>query len=143
MWYSYALIRIVPRVERGEFLNVGAVVFAREGPFLGARMAFDRSRLAVLDPTIDMPMVERHLGTFLAISIGDPAGGPIAALPVPERFHWLVAPRSTMIQTSPVHEGRSANPQSALDEVISELVLVSPPTASGTGEPQAAGADGA
>lgn len=141
MWYSYALIRIVPRVERGEFLNVGAVVFAREGPFLGARIDFDRSRLAVLDPATDMPTVERHLDMFVAICNGDPAGGPIAALPAPERFHWLVAPRSTIIQTSPVHEGRAANPQSALDDVISELV--SPPTARQPGEPQAAGADGA
>ncbi|GAC1316886.1 MAG: DUF3037 domain-containing protein [Chloroflexota bacterium] len=141
MWYSYALIRLVPRVERGEFLNVGAVVFAREGPFLAARTEFDPLRVALLDPAIDMLTVERHLGTFLAICRGDHAGGPIAALPIPERFHWLVAPRSTMIQTSPVHEGRSGDPQSALDELIRELV--SPPVRSNGGERQAAGADGA
>ena len=141
MWYSYALIRVVPRVERGEFLNVGAVVFAREGPFLGARIELDPSRLALLDPTMDTRTVARHLETFLAICTGDPSGGPIAALPAPERFHWLVAPRSTMIQTSPVHEGTSASPQSALDEVMRELV--SPPAASGLDESQAVGADGA
>ncbi len=122
MWYSYATIRLVPRVEREEFINVGVVLFAREQLFLGARIEMDRDRLSLLAPDLDLDLVERHLRTFLDICDGDPAGGPLAALPPPERFHWLVAPRSTMIQTSAVHVGQSDEPERALEQLLDELV---------------------
>jgi Protein of unknown function (DUF3037) len=133
VWYSYALVRVVPRVERGEFLNVGVVLFSRELDFLGARFEVDQLRLRSLAPSVDMALVERHLRVFEAICDGLDEGGPIAALPKPERFHWLVAPRSTMIQTSPVHVGRSQNIQRALEDLLHEFVRL----------PQAAGAEGA
>jgi len=122
VWYSYAIIRVVPRVERGEFLNVGVVLFAREQEFLGARIEADPRRLLGLAANLDLGAVERHLATFQAITDGVPAGGPIAALPPAERFHWLVSPRSTMIQTSPVHVGRSADPARALEDLLEEFV---------------------
>ena len=131
MWYSYAIIRLVPRVERGEFLNVGVVLFAREQDFLGARIEADPRRLLNLAADLDLGAVERHLSTFQAITEGAPAGGPIAALTRPERFHWLVSPRSTMIQTSPVHVGRSADPERALEELLDEFVR---PLAQGAGQ---------
>jgi hypothetical protein len=127
VWYSYAIVRVMPRVERGEFLNAGVVLFAREGDFLGASMDLDSRRLLSLAPNVDLGAVERHLATFLAITRGEASGGPIAVLPAPERFHWLVAPRSTMIQTSPVHVGRSADPASALQELLREFVQPTPP----------------
>jgi hypothetical protein len=122
VWYSYSIIRVVPRVERGEFVNVGVVLFAREQEFLGARIEVDPQRLLSLAANLDLGAVEGHLATFQAITDGLPAGGPIAALPRPERFHWLVSPRSTMIQTSPVHVGRSADPGRALDDLLEEFV---------------------
>jgi hypothetical protein len=123
VWYSYAIVRVVPRVERGEFVNVGVVLFAREQGFLGARFALDFERLRTLAPDVDLGTIERHLLTFEAVCAGDAAGGPIAAMPASERFHWLVAPRSTVIQTSPVHPGRSEAPERALDELMAEFVL--------------------
>jgi len=122
VWYSYATIRLVPRVEREEFINVGVVLFAREQRFLAARIDLDRDRLAAFAPELDLDLVERHLRTFLDICAGDPRGGPLAELPTPERFLWLVAPRSTIIQTSAVHVGRSDDPEQALLEVLAELV---------------------
>jgi hypothetical protein len=129
VWYSYAIVRVVPRVERGEFLNVGVVLFSRELDFLAARFEVDEARLRALASEVDIPTVERHLRTFEAICAGEAEGGPIAALPRPERFHWLVAPRSTMIQTSPVHVGQSGDPERALDVLLNEFVRtrVSPP----------------
>jgi Protein of unknown function (DUF3037) len=122
VWYSYAVVRVVPRVERGEFLNVGVVLFSREVDFLCARFEPDVDRLRSLAPGIDIATVERHLATFLAICEGTAVGGPIAALPKPERFHWLVAPRSTMIQTSPVHVGRAQDAERALEDLLNEFV---------------------
>jgi DUF3037 family protein len=138
VWYSYALVRVVPRVERGEFLNVGVVVFSRELDFLGARFEVDDARLRSLAPDVDATLVQRHLGVFEAICEGSEEGGPIAALPKPERFHWLVAPRSTMIQTSPVHVGRSQNVERALDDLLDEFVRLPRAT-----RVQVAGTDGA
>jgi len=106
---------VVPRVERGEFLNVGVILFAREQDFLAACIELDAGRLLGLAPGLDVAVVERHLRTFADICAGDARGGPVAALPPPERFHWLVAPRSTMVQTSPVHVGLCADPRPALD----------------------------
>lgn len=131
MWYSYAVVRVVPRVERGEFLNVGVVLFGREQGFLEARFEMDAARLRSLAPDVDLATVARHLATFQAVCQGEPAGGPIAALPPPERFHWLVAPRSTVIQTSPVHAGRSDDLHRALNELLNEFVR---PVGRGPGE---------
>jgi hypothetical protein len=122
VWYSYAVVRVVPRVERGEFINVGVVLFGREQDFLEARLDVDEGRLRILAPSVDIPTVERHLAMFRAICEGAAEGGPIAALPKPERFHWLVAPRSTMIQTSPVHVGRSKDAERALEDLLDEFV---------------------
>jgi hypothetical protein len=109
-------------VERGEFLNVGVVLFARERAFLKASFEVDEPRLRCLAPDVDLSAVERHLHTFNAVCDGHPEGGPIAAMPMPERFHWLVSPRSTMIQTSEVHPGRSDDPEAALQELLDEFV---------------------
>lgn len=126
VWYSYAIIRVVPRPERGEFLNVGVVLFARTARFLAARIAIDRSRLCAFAPELDLATVERHLAAFIAVCDGAPDGGPIAALPPSERFHWLTAPRSTVIQISPVHTGHTDNPQTALDNLFNALVAPLP-----------------
>ena len=122
MWYSYATVRVVPRVERGEFLNVGVIVFAREQGFLAGRVEVDAARLLALAPDLDVGPVDRHLRTMLSVCAGEADGGPVAALPAAERFHWLVAPRSTVIQMSPVHVGRADDPALALEELMAELV---------------------
>jgi hypothetical protein len=121
-WYSYAIVRAVPRVERGECVNVGIILFARERGFLDARIELDESRIRALSPVVDMVELRRHLRAFEAVCRGDDDGGPVAALPPSERFHWLTSPRSTVIQTSPVHVGRCDDPAAALDELLDELV---------------------
>jgi len=103
--YDYAVIRIVPRVEREEFINAGVVVFCPEKRYLAARVSLDEERLRALWPEADIEMVREHLAAIERICAGDPAAGPIAALSQRERFHWLVAARSTVIQPSPVHTG--------------------------------------
>jgi hypothetical protein len=128
VWYSYAIVLLVPRVERGEFLHDVVVLISREQEVCRASVELDTPRLLSLAPNIDLDAVQRHLGTLLAICEGRPAGGPIAALNAPERFYWLVAPRSTMIQTSPVHVGRSDDePDAALENLLAEFVRL--PTA--------------
>ena len=122
VWYSYAIVRVMPHVERGEFLNVGVVLFSRELDFLAARIEADEHRLRSLAPDVDVSLVDRHLSTFRAIADGDVGGGPIADLPKPDRFYWLVAPRSTMIQTSPVHVGRSDDPRRTLEDLLDDFV---------------------
>jgi hypothetical protein len=124
---------VVPRVERGEFLNVGVVLFSRELDVLDARIELDEARLASLAPNVDIELIKSHLDTFKAVADGAQAGGPIAALPRPERFYWLVSPRSTAIQTSPVHVGRSNDATAAMNALLDEFVR----------PPQAAGAAGA
>jgi hypothetical protein len=103
--FDYATIRVVPRVEREEFINAGFVVLCLERKFLAARIHLDEARLKALWPTIDLDLVREHLEAIPRICAGDPAAGPIAKLSQRERFHWLIAPRSTMIQPSPVHTG--------------------------------------
>ena len=121
-WYSYAVIRVVPRVERGERVNVGVILFAAELEYLDARIELDAARVRALAPEADLPLIERHLRTFLAISAGEPTGGPMAELAPSERFHWLTAPRSTVIQTSPVHVGRASDPSAALEDLLDDFV---------------------
>jgi hypothetical protein len=120
--FDYAVVRVVPRVERGEFVNAGVILFCRTRRFLGARIELDRSRLVALAPWIDITEVERHLGIVPLICAGGSVAGPIGELPLTERFHWLVAPRSTMIQTSPVHSGLSNDPAAALERLLGSLV---------------------
>jgi Protein of unknown function (DUF3037) len=122
VWYSYAIVRVVPRVERGECINVGVILFAREAPYLAARVELDPARLLALAPEVDVAPIERHLATFVAICEGRAEGGPVAALPPAERFHWLTAPRSTVIQTSPVHGGATSDPAATLEELLATFV---------------------
>ena len=120
--FDYAVIRVVPRVEREEFVNAGVIVFCLEQNFLGARVKVDSERLKALWPEVDVELVRLHLEAFPKVSAGDPAAGPIARLSLRERFHWLVSPRSTMIQVSPVHSGIcGGNPQEALDRLFERL----------------------
>ncbi len=121
-WYSYATIRVVPRVERGECLNAGVVLFARTRDYLAARVELDIARLRALAPEVDTDQIARHLHTFQAVADGADEGGPIAALPPAERFHWLTSPRSTVIQTSPVHVGRCDDPEAALEALLDRYV---------------------
>jgi hypothetical protein len=120
--FDYAIVRVVPLVEREEFINAGVILFCRTCPFLGARIELDRERLAALAPWLDIPEVEQRLALIPLICRGDPAGGAVAALPLAERFHWLVAPRSTVIQTSPVHSGLCEDPGAELDHLIDTVV---------------------
>lgn len=120
--YDYALIRVVPRVERGEFVNVGVVLSCKTGDFIEARIELDEARLRALDPGVDLDAVRAHLAAFAAICAGGDDSGPIGRLPARERFHWLTAPRSTMIQTSPVHTGRCAEPASAIARLLETMV---------------------
>ena len=122
VWYSYAIVRVVPRVERGECMNVGVVLFARERRYLAARFELDRARLLALAPDLDLGLVERHLETFCAIAAGQREGGPVADLPPAERFHWLTAPRSTILQTAPAHEGRTDDPDAELERLLDAYV---------------------
>jgi hypothetical protein len=118
-------VRVVPRVERGEFVNAGAILFCRTYRYLAAILELNRERLLALDPALDIDEVERHLAIIQQVCAGDPAGGPIASLTMAERFHWLVAPRSTVIQTSPVHSGMCDDPETALRRVV-EMTVIAP-----------------
>jgi hypothetical protein len=122
VWYSYAILRVVPRVEREEFLNVGVILFARTRRFLALRLALDEARLKALAPEADLVQIRRHLAALEAIAAGSPSGGPIAALPPSERFHWLTAPRSTVVQTSPVHVGWTTDPEASVEQLLDEFV---------------------
>src|SRR5689334_23169036 len=116
--YDYATVRITPRVEREEFVNAGVILFCSERDFLGAQVAMDTARLRVLAPDLDLGLVERHLEAIPKICAGADGAGAIAKLPRRERFHWLVAPRSTIIQVSPVHSGICESPEFALQTLF-------------------------
>ena len=124
--FDYAVFRIVPRVERQEFLNAGVILLCLEQGFLGARIELDDARLRALWPDLDLDLVRTHLEAFARISEGRPDSGPIARLSKRERFHWLVAPRSTVIQVSPVHSGLCEDPAPKLDQLFEQLVHVRP-----------------
>jgi hypothetical protein len=121
--FSYAIVRVVPRVERGEWFNAGVVLFCRQRDFLAAKVTLDEQRLAALAPNCQAATIRPHLEAVVRVAEGDPTAGPIAALPSSERFGWLVAPASTIIQPSPVHTGLSEDPGLTLEELFSELVL--------------------
>jgi hypothetical protein len=120
--YDYAVIRIVPRVERGEFVNVGVMLSCKAGDYLEARIELDEARVRALAPDLDIAAIREHLATFPAICAGGATAGPIGRLTQRERFHWLAAPRSTIIQTSPVHTGRCTDLDAALERLLDVMV---------------------
>ncbi len=120
--YQYAIVRVVPRVERGERLNVGVVLLCRPRRFLGARVALDEARLRAVAPDLDPATIRPHLAAIEAIARGDPDAGPIAKLGIAERFHWLVSPASTIIQPSEVHTGLCEDPAVELEHLMTVLV---------------------
>jgi hypothetical protein len=123
--YDYAIIRVVPRVEREEFVNVGVIVSCPARGFLEARIALDEQRLKVLGETLDIDVLRMHLATIPTICTGGKQAGPIGQLVQRERFHWLCAHRSTMIQISPVHTGLGKDPAAILEHLLD--VMVRPP----------------
>lgn len=121
--FDYAIIRVVPRVERDEFMNAGVIVHCPTRDFLEAKVWLDEARLAALFPGVDVADVRAHLAVFPRIAAGDPTAGPIAQLPRGQRFHWLVAPRSTVLQTSPVHAGLCDAPGAVTERLLARFVL--------------------
>lgn len=121
--YDYALVRVVPRVEREEFVNAGVIVSCQQTGYLQAAMALDEARLLALDAQVDLELVYRHLGSIVAICAGLPEGGPIAQLPLRARFHWLTAKRSSMIQMSAVHTGLCTDADHTLERIMQRMVL--------------------
>jgi hypothetical protein len=125
--FDYAIVRVVPRVEREELLNAGVILFCLQRDFLAAQVELNEPLVRALWPAADVELLRRHLEAILRICAGDPDAGPIARLTLRERFHWLVSPRSTMIQVSPVHSGLCDAPDQALDEIFRRMVQRSPP----------------
>ncbi len=123
--FEYALLRVVPRPERGEFVNAGVVLYCPALRFLGARVHLDPERLRALDPKLDPEAVLAHLEAVRTVCAGGQGAGPIGLLPPGERFGWLVAPRSTVVQPSPVHTGLADDPERALEHFV--RVMVFPP----------------
>lgn len=121
--FEYAIIRIVPKVEREEFLNVGIILYCKDLKFLNAKYTVNKERLNALCAEVDCKEVEEHLQSFEKISKGEKEGGPIAALDLPSRFRWLTATRSTILQTSKVHPGFCEDPQETLEKLYRQLVL--------------------
>jgi hypothetical protein len=120
--YDYAVFRVVPRVDREEFVNVGVIVSCPSRDFLEARVALDEQRLAALDSELDIESIRAHLATIPVICAGGQQAGAIGQLSQRERFHWLVAPRSTTIQTSPVHTGSCKDPTEVLEHLLDTMV---------------------
>jgi hypothetical protein len=121
--YDYAIIRIVPYVERGECINIGIILFCRTRRFLGALLHLDQQRLGAFAPQLDFSAVQQQLDHLLLVCYGKEGSSPIGLLPQSERFHWLVAPRSTIVQTSPMHSGICNDPESTLQDLLKKLVL--------------------
>jgi len=120
--YDYVLIRIVPNVERGECLNVGVLLFCRTQHFLGARIHVDQARVLALAPDLDPVAVQQQLDAIVQICKGGPEAGQLGHLSQSERFHWLISPRSTIIQTSDMHVGLCADPQATLEHLFRTMV---------------------
>ncbi|HYG81027.1 MAG TPA: DUF3037 domain-containing protein [Pyrinomonadaceae bacterium] len=129
--FDYAVIRVVPRVEREEFINAGVIVSCPAKNFLKAKIELDRGRLAALDPQLDAATIQKHLDAIPLICEGGPGAGPIGLLPPRSRFHWLVAPRSTVIQASPVHTGLCEDGDEILENLLDKMVR-RPDAADGT-----------
>ena len=120
--YDYAIVRVVPKVERAEFVNVGVIVSCPERDLLLARIELDERRLMALDPTLDLEAVRMHLAAIPTICVGGEQAGPIGRLSQRERFHWLVAPRSTVIQTSPTHTGSAKDLEAVAERLLETMV---------------------
>ena len=120
--FDYAVIRVVPRVEREEFINAGVIVSCPSQHFLKALIELNPQRLAALDPTLDPQTIESYLNTIPVICAGGAEAGRISQLPQRSRFHWLVATRSTIVQTSPVHSGLCGDPQQVLEDLLEKMV---------------------
>lgn len=120
--FQYAILRVVPSLPRGEALNVGVVLHARRFRFLAARTLVDRERLRALDPALDLDALERHLQAVERIAAGDPEAGPVARMDRSDRFGWLTAPSSALLQPSPVHTGLCADPEATIARLFAELV---------------------
>lgn len=123
--YDYALIRVVPSIERGECINVGVILFCRTRRFLKSLIDLNVQRLLIIAPDVDVALVREHLAYFERVCAGGAQSGAIGELSQSERFHWLVSPRSTMIQTSPVHSGLCQDPEAALQHLFNTMVRVS------------------
>ena len=121
--FEYAVIRVVPRVEREEFLNVGVILYCARQKFLRVLFTLDEERLSVFSPKLDIGEVEQHLQAFEQISLGGPDAGPIGRLDMASRFRWLTATRSTVVQSSKVHPGFCEDPTTALMKLYNRLVL--------------------
>jgi hypothetical protein len=124
--FDYAIVRVMPRVERGEFINAGVILYCLTSRFLAAKVELDEQRLLALAPGVDVAMVRGNLEAIPRICAGGRAAGPIGQLPQKERWHWLVAPRSTILQTSPVHSGLCEDPAKALEHLMDRMVRLSP-----------------
>ncbi|MBL8951260.1 MAG: DUF3037 domain-containing protein [Myxococcaceae bacterium] len=122
LFYEYAVIRVVPRVDRGEQLNAGVVMYCLEREFLKARIALNAGRLRALDATADVAVIQQHLEAVPRVCEGGPGAGQLAALSMKERWHWLVAPRSALVQLGPVHAGLCLEPDAELDRLMRVLV---------------------
>jgi hypothetical protein len=133
--YDYAIVRVVPRVERGEFINAGVIVSCAALGLLQARVDLDETALLALDPSADAAGIRAGLAIIPVICAGGPAAGALGALSTRERFHWLVAPRSTSIQTSPVHTGQSDSPQHQLEHLMQQMVSRPSPHRAAPGAP--------
>jgi Protein of unknown function (DUF3037) len=120
--YDYAVIRVVPRVEREEFVNVGVIVSCPEQDFLTARIEVDAARVAALDPTLDLDALREYLAVIPRICAGGADAGALGRLSARERFRWLTAPRSTLIQCSPAHTGRCADPHALVEHLLQTMV---------------------
>jgi hypothetical protein len=120
--FQYAILRVVPRVERGEAINAGVVLYSRRLRFLGVRWEVDEAALRALAPDCEPEAVRSHLEVIERVAAGDPEGGAIAALEPSERFHWLTAPASTIVQASPVHTGLTSDAAAELDHLFERLV---------------------
>lgn len=120
--YNFAILRVVPHVHIGAFVPVGVIVHARTAEFLGARVLTDVPELAARVPDVDAELLSEYLRSYQAICAGDAIAGPVALAPPSERFHWLTAPRSDVIQSGPVHEGLCDNPEAVLDELFGSIV---------------------
>jgi hypothetical protein len=120
--YDYAVVRVVPRVERGEFLNAGIILSCDVERILQARIELDETALLAIDAQVDMELVTSVLATIPMICVGGAGAGDIGRMSARERFHWLVAPRSTIVQTSPVHTGQCADPEAVLEHLMRTMV---------------------
>jgi hypothetical protein len=120
--YDYAIIRVVPRVDRGEQVNAGVILSCADTDFLEARVDLDERALVALDPAVDLAAVRANLDVIPVVCRGGPEAGPIGLLPARDRFRWLVSPRSTIVQPSPVHTGRTTDPAACLEHLMERMV---------------------